>query len=90
MIFNVKSPRLFNNLDPNVKPIATKSRRFNKTDQSFIEKEVRQLLAEGIIEPSYSPWYAQVLVIEQGFPNFFMNVSLKQFQKLTVPVQHKN
>ena len=25
----------------------------------------------------------------QGFPNFFMNVPLKQFQKLTVPLQHK-
>ena len=27
--------------------------------------------------------------VGQGFPNF-MNVSLKQFQKLTVPPQHKN
>ena len=59
---NVKSPRLFNNLDPNVKPIATKSRRFNEADQFFIKEEVRQLLAEGIIKPSYSPWRAQVLV----------------------------
>ena len=62
MTSNVKSPRLFNNLDPNVKPIATKSRRSIQADQSFIKKEVRQLLAEGIIEPSYSPWRAQVLV----------------------------
>ena len=59
---NVKSPRLFNNLDPNVKPIATNSRRFNEADQSFIKEEVRKLLAECIIEPSYSPWRAQVLV----------------------------
>ena len=43
---NIKSPRLFNNLDPNVKPIATKSRRFNESDQSFIKEEVTQLLAE--------------------------------------------
>ena len=28
--------------------------------------------------------------IDQGFPNFFMNVPLKQFQKLTVPLPHKN
>ena len=58
---NVKSPRLFNNLDPNAKPIAGKSRRFNEADQSFIKEEVKQLLAEGNIEPSYSPWRAQVL-----------------------------
>ena len=55
---NVKSPRL----DQNLKPMATKSRRFNEADQFFIKEEVRQLLAEGIIEPSYSPWRAQVLV----------------------------
>ena len=61
---NVKSYPLFNNLDPNVKPIATKSRRFNETDQSFIKEEVRQLLAEFIIETSYSLWLAQVLVTE--------------------------
>ena len=59
---NVKSPRLFNNLDQNLKPIATKSRRFNEADQFFTKEEVRQLLAEGIIEPSYFPWRAQVLV----------------------------
>ena len=59
---NVKSPRLFNNLDPNVKPITTNSRRFNETDQSFTKEEVRKLLAEGIIKLSYSPGRAHVLV----------------------------
>ena len=57
----VKSQRLFNNFDPNVKPIAIKSRRFNETVQSFIKEEVKQF-AVGIIEPSYSPGRAQVLV----------------------------
>ena len=45
-----------------VKPIATKSRRFSKPDKDFIHSEVKRLLAEDIIEPSNSPWRAQVLV----------------------------
>ena len=44
-----------------MKPIATKSRRFNETDPFFIKEEVRQLLAEVVIEPSFSPRRAKVL-----------------------------
>ena len=54
--------RLFRNLKPKCKPIATKSRKFNEDDQRFIAAEVRKLLLDGIIEPSFSPWRAQVLV----------------------------
>ena len=42
-----KSHRLFNNLDPNVKPIATKNRQLNETDQSFIKEEVYKNLVGG-------------------------------------------
>ena len=31
-------------------------------DMQFIREEVEKLLAQGIIEPSWSPWRAQVLV----------------------------
>ena len=58
----VKCNRLFRNLKPECRPIATKSRKFNEDDKRFIDAEVRKLLLEGIIEPSYSPWRAQVLV----------------------------
>ena len=43
-------------------PIATKSRKFNHEDKLFIKEEVRKLLNEQIIEPSYSSWRAQVLI----------------------------
>ena len=62
----VPPPPLFTNLTSNVKPIATKSRRFTKQDQEFIKLEVSKLLKEGIIEPSVSPWRAQVLVTKEG------------------------
>ena len=59
---SVEEPSLFANLRPDCKPIASKSRRFSKEDQDFIQQEVNQLLSEGIIEPSNSPWRAQVVV----------------------------
>ena len=54
--------RLFRNLKPECKPIATKSRKFNEDDKRFIAAEVRKLLLDGIIESSFPPWRAQVLV----------------------------
>ena len=58
----VTPPRLFQFLDDNTKPISTKSRRFSLEDKKFIDGEIAKLLEEGIIEPSGSPWRAQVLV----------------------------
>lgn len=58
----VESPRLFGNLTPGCKPIATKSRRFSEPDTTFIESEVNDMLSKGIIEESSSPWRAQVLI----------------------------
>ena len=60
----VNPPKIFN-FSPNVKPIATKSRKFSLQDRQFIQQEVSKLLADGIIEKSHSPWRAQVLVIRE-------------------------
>lgn len=59
---NVETPSLFANLSPDCKPIATKSRRHPVADEQFIATEVKELLKSDIIEPSSSPWRAQVLV----------------------------
>ena len=55
-------PSLFANLKPNCKPIATKSRRYTQSDRKFIDNEIQRLLKEDVIEPSTSPWRAQVIV----------------------------
>ena len=60
----LEAPRLFEFLSPDAKPVACKSRRYNQ-DQMFIEAEVGRLLAADVIEPSRSPWRAQVLVVKQ-------------------------
>ena len=56
---NVSPPHVFENLTPDSKPIATKSRRYSEDDKKFIESEFQRMLQEGIIEPSKSPWRAQ-------------------------------
>ena len=62
----METPRLFGNLETTSKLIATKFRKFNKEDKEFIQDEVRKLLSDNIIEPSFSPWRARVFVAKDG------------------------
>ena len=55
---HIEPPEPFANLTTDCHPIATKSRRYSQEDSAFINKEVKRLLEEGIIEPSRSPWRA--------------------------------
>ena len=41
-------------------------RQFNKSEQEFINSEITRLRAEGIIQPSISPWRAQVVVVKDA------------------------
>jgi len=58
----VNPPELFANLTADCHPVVSKSRRYSFDDRKFIQEETRRLLQEGIIEPSNSPWRAQVVV----------------------------
>ena len=58
----IAMPSLFSSLPASARPVAAKSRRFNKEDQEFIDNEVSGMLSKGIIEPCYSPWRAQLVV----------------------------
>ncbi len=58
----VPSPSLFANLATDWRPIVDKSRQYSSEDMQFIKKEIVHLMKEDIIEPSSSPWRAQVLV----------------------------
>ena len=59
-------PPLFQNLSPDIVPVADKSRYYSRDDKDFIDKEVQRLSKEGIIEPSRSPWRAQALIVTQA------------------------
>ena len=65
-VANVEAPYLFEFLSENCKPVASRSRSYSKEDKNFIEQEIKRLLDEDIIEPSRSPWRAQVLVVQCG------------------------
>jgi hypothetical protein len=58
----IEPPLLFHNLTSDVYPIACKSRKYSDPDRQFISQEVSNLLKDGVIERSHSPWRAQVLV----------------------------
>lgn len=62
-VANVSEVSLFENLTPDCRPIATKSRRFSLPDSQFIDMEIKRLLKEEIIVESRSPWRAQVVVV---------------------------
>ncbi|XP_039283240.1 uncharacterized protein LOC120351134 [Nilaparvata lugens] len=55
---------LFQHLKPNCQPITTKSRKLSKDDEDFISNEIQQLLEDGIIEESHTPWRAQAFVVK--------------------------
>ena len=70
---NVKPPDLFANLTDDCHPVASKSRRYSFPDKQFIEKEMKRLLEEGIIEKSNSPWRAQIVVVKDSYVQSFPN-----------------
>ena len=56
--------RPFSHLAKNCRPTADKTRKYSKEDADFIRAETQRVLLEDIIEPSNSPWRAQVLVVK--------------------------
>ena len=62
---NIPPPPLFTYLTPDMKPVATKSRRQSPTDSAFMRQEILKLRSSGIIRPSVSPWRAQPFVTRE-------------------------
>ena len=60
---NVTPRSLFSNLIPDCKPIATRSRRYSRSDKLFIKQSVKKLHAGDIVEHSTSPWRSQPVVV---------------------------
>ena len=54
--------RLFEHMTPGIRPIAAFSRKYVKPDQEFIELSICQLLKDGIIKTSWSPWRAELII----------------------------
>ena len=55
MAAKIEPSRIFRSISPDCVSVATKCRRYSKSDEKFKE-EIPRLLEEGIMEPSYSSW----------------------------------
>ena len=62
----IDSPSLFSNLIDGWKPIATKSRRFNEQEKSYIATKVNEWKRAGTVRVSKSPWRAQCVIVKQN------------------------
>jgi len=61
--------RLFEHLTPGCRPVASKSQNYSLSDRAFIATQTAQMLHDDIIEPSTSPWRAQVVVVNNSNHN---------------------
>lgn len=52
-------------LDPNVTPIREKLRRTTPVQKAVISKEIDDMLANNVIEPSQSPWAAAIHLVKK-------------------------
>ena len=76
---NISPPRLFEYLTEDCRPIAVKSRKQTPSNAKFIRDTIKNLLNDGVIKPSTSPWRAQVLVTkDDGTHKKWMVIDYKQ------------
>ena len=45
------------------------TRKYSRDNKQFIDKQIKELLKDQVIEESYSPWRAQVVVVKKKIRN---------------------
>ena len=65
MCSKIEFPTLFPGVNQNTNPVRMPSRKYSKDERNFIEKEIKRLLQDDIIEESISPWRSQIVVVKQ-------------------------
>lgn len=63
---SVKYPTLFPGVTEKIKPIKIPTRKFAIDENYFISSQIKELLKDKVIEESYSPWRAQVVVVKKS------------------------
>ncbi|KAJ9521466.1 hypothetical protein QJQ45_008868 [Haematococcus lacustris] len=75
-------------LQPDGKPPARPSYRMSKPEQDELRKQITDLLAKGLIEPSSSPYAAPVLFVQKKSGELRMCIDYRQLNKLTIRDQY--
>ena len=68
----------FSHLTEDCKLTADRARKYSKDDKDFINQETKHLLNDDMIEPSNSPWRAQVIEVknrQSGKPRLVIDYS---------------
>ncbi|KAJ9532240.1 hypothetical protein QJQ45_003965 [Haematococcus lacustris] len=75
-------------LQPDGKPPARPSYRMSKPEQEELRKQITDLLAKGLIEPSSSPYAAPVLFVQKKSGELRMCIDYRQLNKITIRDQY--
>jgi len=77
------------NVEPGTEPINTRPYRLPETQKLEVDKQVKKLLREGIIEETISPWNSPILVIPKkldasGQRKFRLVVDYRKLNEKTI------
>jgi hypothetical protein len=69
---------------PGVQPVNIKPYRYNPTQKDEIERQVREMLVNGVVQPSRSPFSSPVLLVKKKDGSWRFCVDYRQLNALTV------